>query len=58
MINKQYYCYSYPLKNFLIISGLKMVGNGFHLNTKKKYWVFNRCNKLDQLLTEWQMRNH
>lgn len=51
-----YYCYSYPQKDFLIRSGLKMKGNDYHPKTKKKYWIFERSVLLNQLLEEWQKR--
>lgn len=57
MNNKFYYCYSHPLKDFLITNGLKYVIKGIHPDTQKRYWVFDKNEKqLDKLLTEWQLR--
>lgn len=58
MNKKYYYCYSYPLKKFLIDSGQYSIVKGIHPNSKKQYWVFERNNELDKLLTEWQVRKH
>lgn len=53
-----YYCYSYPLKYFLISGGEFSIVSGIHPKTNKKYWVFEKNEKLDRLLTEWQSRKH
>lgn len=53
-----YYCYSHPQKDFLITSGLRYVIKGVHPETNKRYWVFERDEKLNSLLTEWQTRKH
>lgn len=56
-MNKQYYyCYSHPLKDFLITHGLNYVIKGIHPKTLKRYWVFERKNKeLNKWLTQWQL---
>lgn len=51
-----YYCYSYPQKKFLIDNGLFSIVKGIHPKSKKRYWVFERNNKLNNLLTEWQLK--
>lgn len=56
MNNKYYYCYSHPQKDFLIIHGMRYVIKGIHPDTKKRYWVFEKCDYLDELLLEWQTR--
>lgn len=55
-MNTYYYCYSYPQKKFLIDNGEFVIVKGLHPETQKKYWVFERSEKLDTLLTEWQLR--
>ncbi len=57
-MNKYFYCYSYPLKEFLRENGIKSIVSGIHPTTNKKYWVFERDeNKnLDLLLTQWSQR--
>ena len=56
MNNKYYYCYSYPQKRFLMDNGEYVIVKGINPNSKKRYWVFEKNDKLDNLLTEWQTR--
>ena len=56
MYNKYYYCYSYPQKKFLMDNGEYVIVKGINPNSKKRYWVFEKNDKLDKLLTEWQTR--
>ena len=56
IMDKYFYCYSYPLKEFLITSGQKSIVAGIHPTTNKKYWVFNGTEQLNILLTEWKLR--
>ena len=56
-MNKYFYCYSWPLKEFLINNGESSVVAGIHPKTNKKYWVFEGTEKLNNLLTEWKLRN-
>ena len=56
MNTKNFYCYSYPLKNFLMEHGEYVVVKGINPNTQKRYWVFERTISLDKLLTEWKTR--
>lgn len=48
-----YYCYSYPLKKYLVESGEHFIVAGLHETTLKKFWVFQRNEKLDELLEQW-----
>lgn len=53
MNKKYYYCYSHPQKDFLITNGLMYVIKGIHPDTQKRYWVFERNDELNSLLTKW-----
>ena len=53
-----YYCYSYPLKKFLKDNGEYILVKGINPNNLKRYWVFEKNENLDKLLTEWQLRKH
>lgn len=53
MNKKYYYCYSHPQKDFLITNGLMYVIKGIHPDTQKRYWVFEKSDKLSALLTKW-----
>nr|DAI19855.1 MAG TPA: hypothetical protein [Caudoviricetes sp.] len=57
-MDKYFYCYSYPLKEFLLSNGQVSIVAGIHPNTHKKYWVFNGTKQLNNLLTEWKLRKH
>jgi len=56
MNNKYYYCYSYPQKKYLMDNGEYVIVKGINPNSQKRYWVFEKNDKLDKLLTEWQSR--
>ena len=56
MKNKYYYCYSYPQKKFLMDNGEYVIVKGINPNSQKRYWVFEKNDRLDSLLTEWQTR--
>ena len=56
MDNKYFYCYSKPLKDFLLENGERYILRAIHDKTKKKYWVFQSCSKIDELLAEWRLR--
>lgn len=55
---RYYYCYSYPLKAFIMDHGIRYVLKATHNESQKRYWVFERTKNLDELLTEWQSRKH
>lgn len=57
-MDKYFYCYSYPLKEFLIGNGQTSIVSGRHPSTNKKYWVFKGTERLNILLTEWKLRKH
>lgn len=56
MEHKYFYCYSNPLKDYFLENGLKYVLRATHDKTKKQYWVFESCKKIDELLIEWRLR--
>ena len=58
MLEKYYYCYSYPLKEFLMENNQKSILHAIHPKTKKKYWVFNGTDELNRLLDEWRLRKN
>ena len=57
-MDKYFYCYSYPLKEFLINNGQDSIVAGRHPTTNKKYWVFVGTEQLNSLLTEWKLKKH
>lgn len=58
MNSQYYYCYSHPQKDFLVTNGQRYVIKGIHPDTSKRYWVFCRNIKLNELLHEWQLRKN
>lgn len=57
-MDKYFYCYSYPLKEFLRANKQESIVSGIHPSTNKKYWVFKGTIELNNLLTEWKLRKH
>lgn len=55
-MSQYFYCYSWPLKEFLISNGQISIVSGKHPSTNKKYWVFEGTERLNTLLTEWRNR--
>lgn len=55
-MNKYFYCYSWPLKEFLIQNGCEIVMYSKNLNTKKTFWVFENSRQITDLLDEWRLR--
>ena len=55
-MNKYFYCYSYPLKEFFIKNGLRYITNSVNTNTQKKLWVFEGTDELNGLLSIWRNR--
>lgn len=54
--NKYFYCYSKPLKDFLLNKGLRYILKATHVKTHKQYWVFKSCSEIDNYLHEWRFR--
>ena len=58
MEHKYFYCYSKPLKDFILENGEKYVLKAIHDKTHKQYWVFESSKKIDELLAEWRLRKN
>lgn len=52
-MNKYFYCYSYPLKEFFKKNGLSYITAAMNRSTNKMYWLFEGNEKLNMLLQEW-----
>lgn len=55
-MERYFYCYSKPLKDFLLDNGERYIIKAIHEKTKKKYWLFEGTEKLNKLLDEWRCR--
>lgn len=54
-MEKYFYCYSYPLKEFMIKNGVSPILSSIHEKTQKKFWVFNSTEQLNKLLDQWRL---
>lgn len=54
-MNKYFYCYSYPLKEFFKKNGLSYITAAQNKGTSKTYWLFEGSEKLNNLLQEWRL---
>ena len=54
-MNKYFYCYSYPLKEFFKKNGLSYITAATNHSTNKTYWLFEGSEKLNSLLQEWRL---
>lgn len=53
-MQKQFYkCFSYNLKRFIEIHGIKALSSGVHPTTHKKYFVYEVDEELSRVLTIW-----
>lgn len=54
-MEKYFYCYSYPLKEFMIKNGVSPILSSIHEKTQKKFWVFKSTEQLNKLLDQWRL---
>ena len=57
-MDRLFYCYSYPLKEYLINSGEKVILFSIHEKTRKRFWVFNGNENLNNLLSIWRLNKN
>lgn len=48
-----YCCYSLNLRNYLYANGLRYKLCALNPNNKKRFWVYVKNEKLNELLTKW-----
>ena len=58
MEHKYFYCYSKPLKDFILENGERFILKATHDKTHKQYLVFESSKKIDELLAEWRLRKN
>lgn len=56
-MNRYFYCYSYPLKEFIVSHKIQYIAAAVNGNTQKRYWVFEGTTELNNILEEWKIRN-
>lgn len=54
-MNKYFYCYSYPLKEYFKKNGLNYITAATNHSTNKTYWLFEGNEKLNALLQKWRL---
>ena len=50
---KLYCCYSINLRNYLSANGTRYELCALNPNNKKRFWIYVKNKKLDDLLTKW-----
>jgi hypothetical protein len=55
IMNRYFYCYSYPLKEFFKKNGIGYITAAQNKTTEKTYWLFEGSEKLNNLLQEWRL---
>ena len=53
-MEKYFFCYSYPLKEFFVNNGEKVILSSVHEKTNKKFWVFKSTQNITSLLNKWR----
>lgn len=52
-MHNYFYCYSYRLMYFIKSGGINYIKYDFNPKNNLKFFVFERTEKLDRVLTEW-----
>ena len=56
--NNCYYCYSTRLYHFLVSMKFRYMSVGINKNTNKKYWTFDKSEKLDSAIELYNSIKH
>lgn len=56
--NNNFYCYSNRLNYFLISLKFRYLSVGINKNTNKKYWVYEKSEKLDDAISLYNSVKH
>lgn len=48
-----YNCFSYKQRQYLLENGLEPIHEMIHSSTKRTFWIFERNDHLDKLLSNW-----
>lgn len=52
---KQFYCYSIQLRNFLKLQGINYDSRGRHKKTGNQFWIYHNSLALDKALDNWNI---
>lgn len=54
-MNDLFYCYSVKMYHFLQAMGLKYLREGVNKRTNTKYYIYKKSQRLDDLISEWNL---
>ena len=57
-MNNYFYCYSKRMYHFIKVFGVNYVSGGINKNTKRKYYVFSKSEKLDKIIALYNTIKH
>lgn len=55
-MDRYFYCYSYPLKEFLVNNNLRFITAAINQSTNKRYWLFEGTDRLNELVEAWRLK--
>ena len=56
--NNTFYCYSLRLFHYISAFGEKCYGSKINSLSKKRYWVFNKSERLDRIIESYNTVKH
>jgi len=56
MRKDNYNCFSYNQMKWLSSQGVEPIHVMIHQDTKRTFWIFKKCDELDNLLKAWTIR--
>ena len=57
-VNNYFYCYSLKLFHYISAFGIKCYGSKINSLSGKRYWVFKKSQKLDDIITSYNEVKH
>lgn len=57
-MNKYFYCYSNKLSHFIRAFGIKYLEVGLNKNTNTKYYMFEKSDRLDSIISLYNEVKH
>ena len=56
--NNTFYCYSLRLFHYISAFGEKCYGSKINSQSKKRYWIFNKSERLDRIIESYNTVKH
>ena len=54
MQSKYFFCYSINLFRYIRDNGIRYISKGINPSTDRSFWLFERTEQLNKLLSEWK----